>query len=108
VHGRGVACRARPGRGGVGGELDSKEFHGETDKLDDTLRRHGRFRGLELCHVTPGRYRANPDAFHRQLFEMVAERQAMGLGDPPGLELKPRGPLLQGTVRTASPYRLAA
>ncbi|MGB8651744.1 MAG: hypothetical protein WCD35_13910 [Mycobacteriales bacterium] len=89
---------------GVGGELDSREAHEAEHLLDATLQRHGRFSsaGLELCHVTPARYRANPAAFHQQLFTAVASRRARELGDPAGLKLVPRGPLLQGRPRAPS------
>jgi hypothetical protein len=78
---------------GVGGEMDSRERHGEQASLDSTLRRHSRFAdaGVSLRHVTPTRYRADPAAFHRELFDAALARRATGLGDPPGLELVPRG-----------------
>lgn len=59
LHGRfvGIADGYLAGTG-VGGEMDSKEVHGDADALDDTLVRHGTFTdaGLTLEHVTPGRY----------------------------------------------------
>ncbi len=93
---------------GVGGEVDSREHHAARDKLDETLVRHSRFEhaGLSLCHVTPTRYRAAPHVFHQALFDEVARRERLGLREPEGLVLKPRGPLLQGNPRTAPPYRL--
>lgn len=92
---------------GVGGEMDSKEVHAAADLLDLTLLRHGRVEryGVKLCHVTPSRYRANPVAFHEELFEAVLARQAGALGDPVGLRLVPRGPLLCGPRRGRPPYR---
>ncbi len=95
---------------GVGGEVDSKEAHEEAGLLDATLLRHAGFTaaGAELCHVTPTRYRANPLTFHQELFAAVRSRQARGLGDPPGLRLVPRSPLLQGKPRVDPPCRLAA
>ncbi|MHB8961384.1 MAG: hypothetical protein ACYDAN_17380, partial [Candidatus Limnocylindrales bacterium] len=80
---------------GVGGEMDSKQVHGDADRLDDTLVRHDTFTGAELSlvHVTPGRYRANPTAFHDRLFAAVVDRQRRGLGEPEGLVVTPRGPL---------------
>lgn len=82
---------------GVGGEMDSKEVHGDAERLDDTLVRHDAFTGagLTLVHVTPGRYRANPTAFHDRLLAAVADRQRRGLGEPEGLVVTPRGPLLR-------------
>lgn len=82
---------------GVGAEVDSKERHGEEETLDDTLGRHetATRAGLSLVHVTPTRYRADPAAFHTRLFAEVAERRAGGLGEPAGLEVLPRGPLLR-------------
>lgn len=89
---------------GVGGELDSKEFHADDLRLDATLLRHKAFEraGLTLCHITPSRYRANPAAFHQELLTAVRERQAAGRAEPPGLTLRPRGPLLLGSVRCPS------
>lgn len=82
---------------GVAGEMDSKEVHGDADALDDTLVRHETFTdaGLSLAHVTPGRYRANPTAFHDRLLGAVADRRRRGLGEPGGLVVTPRGPLLR-------------
>jgi len=81
---------------GVGGEMDSKERHGDAELLDDTLARHGRADtyGLSLVHVTPSRYRADPAAFHARLRAAVAARRRRGLGEPEGLVVTPRGPLL--------------
>lgn len=82
---------------GVGGEVDSKERHGQQESLDDTLVRHERAstNGLSLVHVTPGRYRDDPAAFLGRLFAKVAERRSRGLGEPAGLAVIPRGPLLR-------------
>jgi hypothetical protein len=82
---------------GVGAEMDSRERHEETEALDDTLVRHehaSRF-GVTLVHVTPSRFRADPAAFRARLLEAVADRRRRGLGEPPGLEVLPRGPLLR-------------
>ncbi|MGZ6793122.1 MAG: hypothetical protein ACXVFV_09225 [Mycobacteriales bacterium] len=91
---------------GTGAEVDSGQWHASTDRLDATLERDRRFRraGLELVHVTPGRYRRDPDAFHRELLATAAARQC--LGEPAGLVLVPRGPLLRG--RTTPSSRSAA
>jgi hypothetical protein len=81
---------------GVGAELDSREFHAEGALLDDTLLRDKRFSraGLELCHITPGRYRRDPQAFLRELLQAVMARRSQGQAEPAGLTLRPRGPLL--------------
>ena len=81
---------------GVGGEMDSKERHGDAELLDDTLARHGHADayGLSLVHVTPSRYRADPAAFHARLRAAVAARRRRGHGEPEGLVVTPRGPLL--------------
>ncbi len=93
----GTAWARRAVRDAVGGEMDSKEVHGDADALDDTLVRHATFTGagLSLVHVTPNRYRANPTAFHDRLLAAVADRQRRGLGEPDGLVVTPRGPLLR-------------
>lgn len=81
---------------GVGAEMDSQERHGEQESLDDTLGRHENAfnQGVSLVHVTPNRYRADPPAFRARLLGAVADRRRRGLGEPPGLEVRPRGPLL--------------
>lgn len=94
---------------GVGLEQDSKQEHGDAERLDRTLVRSDGFRraGALLQHVTPTRYRADPHAFLRGAFQEVRTRQAQGLADPEGLELRnPRGPVLQGDGPV--PYRLSA
>lgn len=82
---------------GVGGEMDSKERHGSAELLDDTLARHERAaaHGLSLVHVTPGRFRADPTAFVARLRAEVLARRRRGLGEPDGLVVIPRGPLLR-------------
>lgn len=93
---------------GVGGEVDSAQEHAEDDRLDGTLVRDDRFRdhGIDLRHVMPRRYRADPEAFHQTLIRAALRRLEQGLGDPPGLVLRPRGPLLQGPVGASTPYRI--
>jgi hypothetical protein len=95
---------------GVGGELDSVQEHADADRLDSTLLRHQGFAdaGIELRHITPTRYRSNREAFHAALFSAARSRLDKGLGDPPGLELRPRGPLLCGPVGSVTPYAVAA
>lgn len=95
---------------GVGAEMDSKEAHEREDLLDATLRRHARLErlGFALRHVTPTRYRDDPAAFHEELFAAARERLSVGMGDPPGLHLVPRGPVLRGPRLSHPPYRLSA
>lgn len=84
---------------GVGIEQDSKQEHEAPERLDRTLLRSKGFdaAGAVLHHVTPTRYRADPHAFLGQVFADVRRRQARGLSDPAGLELRnARGPVLQG------------
>jgi hypothetical protein len=93
---------------GVGIEQDSKQEHEAPDRLDRTLLRSKGFdnAGAVLHHVTPTRYRADPHFFLRQVFAEVQRRQGLGLGDPPGLELRnARGPVLRG--EGPSPYSLS-
>jgi hypothetical protein len=82
---------------GVGGEMDSREWHEGAEQLDQTLLRHERAHrwGLSLVHVTPGRFRADPASFTARLLREVAERRRQGLGEPDGLVVTPRGPLLR-------------
>lgn len=82
---------------GSGGELDSIEAHNTShEQLAATLDRHTRVaRAVELLHRTPRQLRANPHAFVRDLLAQADGRLARGLGDPPGLEIRPRGPLLR-------------
>lgn len=93
---------------GVGAEMDSKEAHERADLLDQTLQRHDRIErhDAKLCHVTPTRYRQDPEAFHERLFAEARARMAQGRGDPPGLRLVPRGPVLRGPRVSPPPYRL--
>lgn len=81
---------------GVGGEMDSKERHGDADLLDATLARDKRFSraGLVLEHVTPTRFRAAREAFVALLLREAARRRACGQAEPPDLRLVPHGPLL--------------
>lgn len=92
---------------GVGLEQDSKQEHGNPERLDKTLLRSSGFRraGALLCHTTPTRYRESPQAFLASVFQDVRDRQAQGLGDPAGLELRNAlGPVLCGTSDGAPPY----
>ncbi len=75
---------------GVGGELDSKERHAEAELLDATLQRHGRFAhaGLWLEHVTPARFRRDPDAYVDLLLARAAVHR-----EPAGLRVVHVGPV---------------
>lgn len=76
---------------GVGGELDSRRFHGSQTSLDQTLARHSRAdrRGVSLVHRSPVRFRRDPQGFVAELAERVAE-----VPEPRGLVVVPRGPVL--------------
>ncbi len=82
---------------GVGGELDSREYHEEQDALDATLLRDKRYSGagLLLHHITPKRFRADSTAFVDTVLASAADRLARGVPEPAGLVIKPRGPLLR-------------
>ena len=77
----------------LGGETDSLRHHGSSAALDATLTRDADFRhhGLLLEHVTPARFRRAPEAWATVFASKARERQ--GRGDPPGLRIKPVGPL---------------
>lgn len=81
---------------GTGGELDSREWHAEADALDSTLLRDRTFSraGLSLEHITPMRFRGSPAAFVQALHNEADRRTALGMAEPAGLRLEPRGPLL--------------
>lgn len=76
---------------GVGGELDSRRFHGSQATLDQTLARHARADrgGVTLVHRSPTRFRQDPEGFVAELAERAAERS-----EPAGLVVVPRGPVL--------------
>jgi hypothetical protein len=82
---------------GSGGELDSVEQHNASQaKLAHTLNRHtAAARVVDLLHRTPWQLRQDPAAWVRDLITQAADRLERGLGDPPGLEIRPRGPLLR-------------
>ena len=88
---------------GLGDEIDSRQWHEEEGQLDRTLLRHETFTkpGLALAHITPGRFRSDPEAHVARLRELVAERRALSHPEPPGLVVLGRGPLLPR--RTAWP-----
>ena len=90
---------------GVAAELDSKERHADEQLLDRTLDRHRRAdrHDTKLVHVSPTRFRADPPRHFAELFDEVRRRMAVGLGDPRGLTLVLRGPILCGTGAPAYP-----
>jgi len=81
---------------GLGWEMDSVEFHGDSDALDATLVRHQAFTdaGFELLHVTPKRFRAAPNAWAADVVARAEARVARGWRPPPGLVVTPAGPVL--------------
>jgi hypothetical protein len=81
---------------GIGGEMDSVRHHGSAAALDGTLLRHDRARraGIELHHVTPTRFRADPQAYVNRLREAYAVRRRLAVPEPPGLVVVRHGPLL--------------
>jgi hypothetical protein len=87
-----------PGRA-LGNETDSRRHHGSEADLDATLSRHAVFfrAGLQLEHVTPSRFRQNPQGW-AALFSAIAQ-QRVGMGDPAGLRIEPVGPLQDGRRR---------
>jgi hypothetical protein len=93
---------------GVGGELDSVQEHAEEARLDATMVQDDRFKDvdIDLRHVTPSRYRSDPEKYHRTLLRAARARLDAGSGDPPGLELRPRGPLMCGPLSADTPYTL--
>lgn len=104
---------------GLGWEVDSYRHHGGVEDLDATLLRHERFErgGLELVHITPARFRANPGAFVADLCVRAEQRRDRVLAEPPGLVvvrraavrlLPVRGPLIvssSGPERRRTPAR---
>jgi hypothetical protein len=82
---------------GSGGELDSVQEHVASQaKLADTLNRHtAAARSIDLLHRTPAQLREDPPRMVRELIAQAQDRLSRGLGDPAGLEIRPRGPLLR-------------
>jgi hypothetical protein len=80
----------------LGAESDSVRHHGSSDDLDATLVRHKTMthHGIELEHVTPTRFRANPSAW-AAMFAALADARRGG-GDPAHLRIEPVGPLQDG------------
>lgn len=79
---------------GVGGEVESRERHeADEGQVDSTYDRHERFAapGIHLVHLSVGRIRRDVAAAATHLLT----RAACGGGDPDGLMVRPRGPLLR-------------
>jgi hypothetical protein len=81
---------------GLGWEVDSRRHHAEDDDFDATLARHDRFagHGLVLLHVTPARARLLGARYADVLADAAAARALVRQPEPPGLVVRPRGPLL--------------
>lgn len=87
---------------GVGWQVDSRRHHLDERDFDQTLAVHDRYAryGLTLLHVTPRRLRGLGPEWVEALVSAVA---AHG-GEPPGLTVRPAGPLLPQPSR---PRRVA-
>jgi hypothetical protein len=82
---------------GLGGEVESKERHEGDDQEESTYDRHERITtpGIVLVHLSVRRIRVDVREATGHLLRRAAERERLGLGDPPALTVVPRGPLLQ-------------
>jgi hypothetical protein len=78
---------------GTGGEVDSRERHGNEVDTENTYDRHERFggHGLQLVHLSVRRIRADADEAAGHL---LSRRHACPVA-PDGLVVVPRGPLLR-------------
>jgi hypothetical protein len=76
---------------GVGGEIESVEWHGDDKQTESTYDRHERITapGLELVHLSVRRVRADVEEAAMHLLTTPA------VPEPPDLRVVPRGPLLQ-------------
>lgn len=76
---------------GLGWEVDSREFHGESDSFDSTLARHDSFGGygLQLLHVTPRRARLLGQRYAWVLSAAVDARRRAAQPEPSGLVVRP-------------------
>src|SRR4051794_19093698 len=75
---------------GVGGEVESVEWHGDDDRAESTYDRHERITapGLELVHLSVRRVRRDVEEAARHLLAVEP------VTEPTGLRVVPRGPLL--------------
>jgi hypothetical protein len=76
---------------GVGGEVESQEWHGDEEQTENTYDRHERFgaAGAELVHLSVRRIRADADEAATRLLSEPA------VPEPAGLRVVPRGPQLR-------------
>jgi hypothetical protein len=76
---------------GVGGEVESVEWHGDDEQTESTYDRHERMTapGLELVHLSVRRVRADVEEAAGHLLSTTP------VTEPPGLRVVPRGPLLR-------------
>ena len=76
---------------GVGGEVESVEWHGDDDQTESTYDRHERMTapGLELVHLSVRRVRKDVEEAATHLLSTTP------VVEPPGLRVVPRGPLLR-------------
>lgn len=81
---------------GLGAEVESQERHGTDEQVESTYDRHERMAaaGIELVHLSVRRIRRDVRAAADHLLSRAGDRARRGLGDPPGLMVVPRGPLL--------------
>lgn len=80
---------------GTGGEVDSVERHEQDDAgVESTYDRHERLTaaGVDLVHLSVRRIRRDVDEAAGYLLQRARRRHE---GDPPGLVVVPRGPLLR-------------
>jgi hypothetical protein len=78
---------------GTGGEVESQERHGDTAGVENTYDRHERYAaaGLDLVHLSVGRIRRDLG----EATDYLLLRARSGPPAPPGLVIRPRGPLLR-------------
>ncbi|MGI8537100.1 MAG: hypothetical protein ACR2K2_11515 [Mycobacteriales bacterium] len=90
---------------GVGWQVDSRRHHSSDEDFDTTLAVHDTYAayGLTMLHVTPRRLRRLGAAWVDVLVDAVQARRAAGHGEPPGLLIRPEGPLQSGYRRRALP-----
>ncbi len=82
---------------GLGGEVESQERHGEDEQVESTYDRHERMTscGIGLVHLSVRRIRRDPGAAAEHLVRQAVARKWSGAGEPAGLVVVPRGPLLR-------------
>lgn len=82
---------------GLGGEVESRERHGEAQDVESTYDRHERMTacGIELVHLSVRRIRLDAGAAAEHLVQRAVARTWSGRPEPSGLVVVPRGPLLR-------------